>query len=232
MPRISRKDERAGLKVQKRGSTYVAKYDAGMALDIIEKVAEGKTLKSILAQDGYPSYATFHKWMTASSELLEAYHRAKELSASALDDEALELARDLVAPGRKVTQTRVSAANAAMGQYRWSASRRNPKEYGQTNNLGVVVPIQINTSLDLGDNDGNATQDLPRQDNIYTIEAQTIAPEAGDEADTLIKVPEKVDPPLPRNKGGRPPGKGKWKSPRRTKQTATIYAKRKAQAKK
>lgn len=65
--------------------------------------------------------------------------------------------------------TQVRAFEVAMNQLRWSATRRDPARYGERANTVVRVPIQINTTLDLGDDTAGGTTEHP---NIYGLEAR------------------------------------------------------------
>lgn len=123
-----------------------------------------------------PHRQTFHRWVVNSPELSRAYSAARELSAYAMEETALDLAdairRD---PGNS---QKVRAYDISMNQLRWSAIRRNPQAFSEKAALHITVPIQINTGLDLGDASvAGGTKDHP---NIYQIEAKienTVEPE-------------------------------------------------------
>lgn len=63
------------------------------------------------------------------------------------------------------------ATEALASQLRWSAEKRNPQVYAKQQAVNLSVPIQINTSLDMGGSSGTGTAEFP---NIYAIEAQTV----------------------------------------------------------
>ena len=113
---------------------------------------------------------TFLKWVATYPELRKAYDAAKLMSAYVMEEEALDIARGkLVDPG---SQNSLRAATLAVDQLRWSATRRDPKSYSDKGNQAIVVPIHINTSLDLGAEGaaGQGTVDFP---DIYALSAKT-----------------------------------------------------------
>jgi len=169
------------------GSRFVTKYDPLIALEIVEQIAEGKLLREICTpENNMPHKSTFNRWVATQPELTKAYLAAKELSALSFEEEAIHMARELVKdPG---TAQRVGAANLAVNQFRWSASRRDPRNYGERGNTNIVVPIHIETSLDMGQGTSGTTVDMP---DIYTI---TVEPEEVKDVsllDTLKAMPKK-----------------------------------------
>lgn len=160
-------DKDAGaLKRERRGNKWVTTYDPAVALGIVERIAMGELLKDICAPgSGNPHRNTFYRWIVNNPALGRAYNAARELSAQGLEEEALGIASTLQHRHKKMTGTDIRALEAAMGQFRWSAIRRDPAKYGERSTTNLVVPIQINTSLDMG---GSAAAE---EQGIYTIEA-------------------------------------------------------------
>lgn len=156
-----------GLGHQRSGGRFVTKYTPDLALQICERIAEGETLKGICADETMPARTTFQRWVVQYAELARAYAAARELSAHAFEEEALDIARTLTTEGRDFTSTKIRAFDVAVGQLRWSASRRNPKVYSERGAVQITVPIQINTSLDLGDGGMVGVE----QPDIYKLEA-------------------------------------------------------------
>jgi terminase small subunit-like protein len=144
-------------------------YTPSVAARICELVAGGDSLVTVAATSGMPARNTIYRWLTLYPKFFEAYERAKEISAQSLEDEALDMARNLKAQN-DFTGTKVQAYNIAMQQLRWSASRRDPKRYGQASqsNGPTSVPITITSSLNLG-NLGPATDD---QQSVFSVEIE------------------------------------------------------------
>lgn len=148
---------------------FLTTYSPEVGLALVERISQGETLSKLL--DGscrsYPSRPTFYKWLIAHPDLAKAYYLARELSAQSFEDEALDMAREIKrSPG---DGTKVRAFSVALDQLRWSASKRDPGRFGQQSNVQIRVPVQINTTLDLGsEGGGGSTAEHP---NIYQIDA-------------------------------------------------------------
>lgn len=198
-----KQDRNLGLSRERSGGRFVTAYSPEVALEICEQIAEGRTLKEICSQkDKYPARQTFHRWVVAQPELARAYAAARELSAHALEEEALLLADELA--GQLVPKEQIRAYEVAMNQYRWSAGKRNAAVFSDKAPAKIQVPIQINTTIDLGAGDARqGTQDHP---NIYALEAEVVYESEG---------PERWDPKEEAYKGDKPlePEKGKRKGP-------------------
>lgn len=157
------------------------------ALVIVERIASGETLRSISKEDGMPSAATFLRWAHDNNALGKAYLAARELSATLLEEEALDLGRELIDIVDSVNAPAVAAFNAAMNQLRWSASKRDPGSFGDKQTVNVRVPISINTTLNLGaDGEQSGGSNIP---DVYTIDLEAVPelefqpPEKKDEKD-------------------------------------------------
>lgn len=188
-------------------ANFVSTYNPEIALGICERVAEGETLSAICAEKtpGWPTRSTFQRWVIRYPEVARAYAAAREVSAYSLEEEALDTARELKdKKGRKgMSSTEIRALEVAMNQLRWSASRRNPKVFSERGAISVTVPIQINTSLDLGGEAGIA--------DVYTLKANVVTPSEEDggpdraamQADTKPLEGRAARGPVPYSKYGK-----------------------------
>lgn len=217
-------------------------YDEDIALAVVEAIASGRTLVDISSDAGMPTRQTIYRWLSLQPKFFDAYERAKELSAQSFEDEALEMARDLKGQN-DFTGTKVQAYNIAMGQLRWSASRRDKTRYGQQIQTATAVPIQITTTLNLGQpGQGPATSE---ETSIYHVEGQVLLGPTPDEYDAgqeeltlkgLTSSGEMIDlqaepgddaepvPALPKPKPG-PKRKPGHKSAADTKRSVAAYSK-------
>ena len=163
-------DRKLGLPRTEIKGRFLTKYDPALALQVVEKIAEGELLKDICTLDNkMPAKSTFMKWVAREPDLRKAYMAARELSALSMEEEALTTSRELaLSPG---TAQRVRAAEVMINQLRWSASRRDPKTYGDKAQGALIVPIQINTSLNLGEDGKQNDGEMP---DIYTIDITPI----------------------------------------------------------
>ncbi len=147
-----------------------ATYRPELALAICERIAGGETLSSICKSDGMPSAVSFRRWSLARKDLFEAFMAARQLKADALFDEALDMARALaLEPG---TAQRVRAYDVAISQLRWSAGKLNPQRFSERSAVSFVVPIQIVTSLELGQPGAGAR----KEGDVYEIRAEVVLP--------------------------------------------------------
>lgn len=149
-----------------------ATYRPELALAICERIAEGETLSSICRSDGMPSAVSFRRWALARKDLFEALNAARTLKADALFDEALDMARELA--GEPGTAQKVRAFDVLISHLRWSAGKLDPQRFSDRSAISFVVPIQILTTLDLGQGG------VPNRDesNVYDIKAEVVVPVA------------------------------------------------------
>ncbi len=209
IPDVPAQDTKLGLTRQRSGGRFVTKYSPDLGLQICEKVAEGMTLIAICKLEGMPHRQTFHKWVVNNPDLTRAYSAARELSSYAMEEEALDLARDIRSRPDLTSQI-VRAYDIGMNQLRWSAMRRNPQVFSEKAAIKITVPIQINTGLDLGGTSASGgTKAFP---NIYEVDA---------EVETIIDDPkkttykEKMNERLPGEKQLVVDGKERLKQPRK-----------------
>lgn len=166
-------DQRAGLPSESIGGRFMTTYDPNIALRIVERMAEGETMTSVCTgKEGFPHRDTFRRWMVNHPDLARAVEAARIISAGSFEEEALEAARDIRRNPKDGTNVR--ATEVYINQLRWSAERRDPSKYGARQQVSVRVPIQINTTLDLGSASiGAGTAEHP---DIYKLEAKVAKP--------------------------------------------------------
>jgi hypothetical protein len=131
---------------------------------VIEQLALGRDLTTLqnegLAPDG---------WLLRvmkDPELARFYAAAREMSAYSLEEEAIARLRRAAEAPKKLVQGELRAIEALVGQLRWSAAKRNPNVFSEKAAVHVTVPIQINTSLDMGEAQSQGTAQFP---NIYEV---------------------------------------------------------------
>lgn len=151
----------------KVGSRQLTGYDAGAALRVCEAIAGGKKLTEALQEPGTPSRPTWYRWLMLYPELNKAYEAARQISAEAFEDDLLAMVDVLKNDQLDMSKLLVQRYQIAMVQLRWSAEHRNPAKFGNKQEIQVQIPIQINTTLDLGQ--GKTSTDVIG--NIYDITA-------------------------------------------------------------
>jgi len=101
---------------------------------ICDKIASGKSLRSILSRPGMPSYAAVCVWLREDREFQEHYARAREAQADFLAEAIIE-----IADGTGNVQRDRFRIDARI----WYAGKLRPKKYGTkpdaaTVNVGVA----------------------------------------------------------------------------------------------
>lgn len=184
LPANPRSDRKLHLGDELVNGTAYTRYSPQLAERICQEVAAGRTLADICSASGMPAATTFLNWTMRYPELAVTYEQARAASAIMLEEEALGAARQVMT-NKEVTGTGVRAVETGLNQLRWSASKRDPKRFGQQAPGAVTIPIQINTTLDLGNGPGGPGALPPQAADIYTISASVQAP--GDMEDPLAQ---------------------------------------------
>jgi len=189
----SAQDRRAISKKHLVGDIELPAYDAEMVLKICDRIQGGELLNVICSPtSGNVTTQTFWRWTVIFPECARAYAAAREISAYAMEEEALQIGRGVW--GEPGSAQRVRAADIYMNQLRWSASRRNPRIYSEKTAVKVVVPIQINTGLDLlGDGSGEKTLDGA---DVYNLTAQVVEEGERVQDPTSAMIGDEGTPPL------------------------------------
>jgi len=195
-----RQDKEAGLTTVKDRSTgrFVALYDESVAIGILERVASGELLRDICSAQGMPHETTFRRWVINNPKLARAWDAAVKMSAATLEEEALAAGRKIKDLAKKATGIEVRAYEVAMNQLRWSAARRDPGRFGERAPANITVPIQINSTLDLGSALDN--------ENIYKLAAR-VPKVVEPPPDEPYHKEEVYDRKAPRKRVLTPPGK-------------------------
>lgn len=171
-----------GEVVRVRRHNFMPPGQRKKALKSLELYLDGKRWAEI-AKLGGMTWRTFAWTLAQYPDLSKAWQEARKNSAHNFEDRALELAEELVGKN-EFSGTQVRAHEVAMNQYRWSAARRNPAEYAEAgaNKVSVIVPIQINSSLNLAE--GGREQDTKVQDDYQFAASVPKTPEV-DEKDIV-----------------------------------------------
>ena len=98
-----------------------SEYTQETADNLSEKLADGRSLRSICADVGMPDKATVFRWLAAHETFRDQYARARESQADSLFDDILEIAD--TAEDAQLARLRVDAR-------KWMAGKLKPKVYG------------------------------------------------------------------------------------------------------
>lgn len=108
-----------------RSSTYTQE----MSDKICDALSDGKSLRTVCAQEGFPERITVFKWLREREGFAAQYARAKQEAADALADDMTAIADDetLDPNSRRI---RVDTR-------KWIASKLKPRVYGDKLDLGT-----------------------------------------------------------------------------------------------
>ena len=112
------------------------KYTEKIGIEICGRIAMGNSLTKVCSDPNMPSTVTVYTWFKRQPELLNDYTRAKFDSGDA-DQDKLDEVAEKVLTGEIDPQ----AARVAADIIKWSASKKQPKKYGdyrQVEHSGAV----------------------------------------------------------------------------------------------
>jgi hypothetical protein len=100
----------------------MAEYDrAAIMPDVLEQIANGKSLRAICEPEGMPAPSTIVSWLQEDKALAEQYAHARERQADFYADEIIEIADAASDPAK---------ARLQVDARKWKASKLAPKRYG------------------------------------------------------------------------------------------------------
>ncbi len=112
-------------------------YTDELALQILDLIAGGESLRSICRRPGMPVRATVANWLFRHKPFRERYDLARQLRADVHFDEILEIADDptgdVVQNGdkRTVDWENVQRSRLRVDARKWICARMNPQKYGE-----------------------------------------------------------------------------------------------------
>lgn len=101
--------------------------------EIIDRIADGEPLKSILAADNMPTRMTIKREYDRDPEFLANMKMAKEIAADIYVEEMMDIADNASAdinPDGSVNYEIVARSKMRIDQRRWYAARLDPARYG------------------------------------------------------------------------------------------------------
>jgi len=116
----------------KRKTGRPTDYTKDMADKICEKIANGRSLRSICAEDGVPPMKTIYRWLEANEEFRHQYARARDKQADYFAEEIIE-----IADSAEAESAAVSKAKLQIDARKWAASKIAPKKYGDKQEIDV-----------------------------------------------------------------------------------------------
>lgn len=108
-----------------------SEYNIELCKDICELIADGGTVRSVLASnDIYPDFTTWCRWKRENEELRNLYVNAQQDKTEALLDNIVRV-QNMALRG----EIEASVANVVMQTDKWLASKFYPKMYGDKTDI-------------------------------------------------------------------------------------------------
>lgn len=137
---------------------------------ILERLAQGQSLRSICKDAALPSIDTVMRWLRDDDALQVQYARAKELGMESLADDILEIAdnarNDWMErngsddPGWIANQEQVQRSRLRIDSRKWLMSKLAPRRYGERLD-STVTHLHQAANLSTADLQRIAAQALP-----------------------------------------------------------------------
>lgn len=122
-------------------------YSGDVADAICEMIASGKSVRTICAEDSFPSMSTVFKWLRENEEFSQQYVRAREAQADTLFDEVLSIADQYVSMADKLDVDHIQRARLRIDARKWMASKLQPKKYGDKLDIDQKTTHEAGNSL-------------------------------------------------------------------------------------
>jgi hypothetical protein len=97
-------------------------FNPQIADQILERIANGESLKSITAIEAFPSRSVVYEWLATEKPFADKYARAREDQADTYADEITAIADDPALPS---DQKRIM-----VDARKWVACKLKPRKYG------------------------------------------------------------------------------------------------------
>lgn len=112
-------------------------YTIDIAAEILNRIADGRSVRSICTDEDMPAKSTVFKWLMLHKEFADQYARACDQRAEAIFEETLEIADDSARDymdtenGPVFNQEHVQRARLRVDTRKWFVSKLAPKKYGE-----------------------------------------------------------------------------------------------------
>jgi hypothetical protein len=145
--------------VAKKKMGRPTKYSTEITAEILTRLTEGESLRSIVKDAHMPPQATVYEWLAAKPDFAEQYAYARDQQAETLADEIIALADE---KPKEVTDDKghgridngwVTWQKNRVDARKWVASKLKPKKYGDrvTHAGDAENPLEIKASTEIFD---------------------------------------------------------------------------------
>lgn len=122
---------------EKRPAHRPSEYTQDLADKLCHELALGKSMRTVCKPDEMPDMSTVFRWLRSNEEFCKQYVRAKEESADAMSEDALDIAdnseHDFIKVGKgkpKYNREAVERSKLRVDTRKWLMSKMKPKKYG------------------------------------------------------------------------------------------------------
>ena len=115
-------------------------FDAEISATILDRIADGESLRKICCDDAMPGQTTVYRWLRENDEFRQHYAHARDLQADTLFDETLDIADDASNDwmerhaednvGWKENGEAIRRSQLRIDTRKWIAGQLRPKVYG------------------------------------------------------------------------------------------------------
>ena len=111
-------------------------YPPEVRQTIVDRIANGESLRAICESEGMPGKSTVMEWLEADADFRTKYARAREAQADVMFDGMADIESDVLSGVLKP-----DAAKVVLWSRQWRAEKLKPKVYGaklDLNHSGAV----------------------------------------------------------------------------------------------
>jgi hypothetical protein len=160
-----------------------SEYSDAVAAEILERLSEGQSLRTICSDDRLPHRSTIFRWLAARPDFAAGYAYAKEMGCELIAETALEEALAATPATAQVERLRWDAR-------RWHVSKLHPRRFGDkvqaelSGRNGSAVKLQAVPTMMVPTQVAQAVRDL-----IDKAEVEMgLAPGAGTDQERLQRL--------------------------------------------
>lgn len=120
-------------KLPRKANGRPSSYSDEIADRICVELADGKSMRTVLAEDDMPAMSTVFQWLRKNEKFAEQYARAKKEAADAMAEDILSIADNagyVITGMDKSDNARVNVEKMKIDTRKWLMVRLLPKKYG------------------------------------------------------------------------------------------------------
>jgi hypothetical protein len=127
-----------------------ALFNADLAAEVLSRLAEGRSLRSVCQDEEMPSISTVMKWLREDDAFSQQYACAREARADVMFEELDDVSEDAAGADSavKVAGLRLKADNI-----KWKLARMAPKKYGEKIQTELSGEMTVRSATDLKDDE-------------------------------------------------------------------------------